>query len=292
MKQEDWLMAGRLEGKVAFISGIGRGQGRSHALRFAEEGADIIGIDICADLPNVPYSLSTRADLDETVRLVEKLDRRIVAHVADVGDRAAVKAAIDDGVAQLGHLDVVFANAGICALGDFPPETFFQHFDTLLVGAQNVFWAAYPHLRDGASLIATGSVASLIPGSVDGPAAGPGGRGYGLAKRTIAQYVKELALVLAPRMIRVNAVHPTNCNTTLLHNEPMYQLFRPDIEHPTREQAEQAFPVMQAMPIPYVEPIDISNAAVFLASDESRYVTGLQLRIDAGSVIKQLPDSL
>jgi SDR family mycofactocin-dependent oxidoreductase len=285
-------MAGRLEGKVAFITGIGRGQGRSHAVRFAEEGADIIGVDICADVPNMPYGMSTNADLDETVRLVEKLDRRIVAHVADVGDRQALKAAVDDGVAQLGHLDIVFANAGVCALGDFPIETFFQTFDTLLVGVQNAFWAAYPHLQDGASMIATGSVAALIPGAADGPSTGPGGRGYSLAKRVIAQYVKELSLTMAPRMIRVNAVHPTNCNTHLLHNEPMYQLFRPDLEHPTREQAEQAFPAMQALPIPYVEPVDISNAAVFLASDESRYVTGLQLRVDAGSVIKQLPDAL
>ena len=285
-------MAGRLEGKVAFITGIGRGQGRSHAVRFAEEGADIIGVDICADVPNMPYGMSTRADLDETVRMVEKLDRRIVAHVADVGDRPALQAAVDDGVAQLGHLDIVFANAGVCALGDFPIETFFQTFDTLLVGVQNAFWAAYPHLQDGASMIATGSVAALIPGAADGPSTGPGGRGYSLAKRMIAQYVKELSLTMAPRMIRVNAVHPTNCNTHLLHNEPMYQLFRPDIEHPSRAEAEQAFPAMQALPIPYVEPADISNAAVFLASDESRYVTGLQLRVDAGSVIKQLPDSL
>ncbi len=285
-------MAGRLEGKVAFITGIGRGQGRSHAVRFAEEGADIIGVDICADVPNMPYGMSTQSDLDETVSMVEKLDRRIVTHVADVGDRPALQAAVDDGVAQLGHLDIVFANAGVCALGDFPIETFFQTFDTLLVGVQNAFWAAYPHLRDGASMIATGSVAALIPGAADGPSTGPGGRGYSLAKRMIAQYVKELSLTMAPRMIRVNAVHPTNCNTHLLHNEPMYQLFRPDIEHPTREEAEQAFPAMQALPIPYVEPADISNAAVFLASDESRYVTGLQLRVDAGSVIKQLPDSL
>jgi SDR family mycofactocin-dependent oxidoreductase len=285
-------MAGRLEGKVAFITGIGRGQGRSHAVRFAEEGADIIGIDICSDIPNMPYPMSSKEDLDETVRLVEKLDRRIVTHVADVGDRAAVKRAIDDGVAQLGHLDIVFANAGICALGDFPPETFFQTVDTLLVGVFNAVWAAYPHLKDGASIIATGSVASLIPGATDGPSTGPGGRGYSYAKRSIAEYVRELALTLAPRMIRVNAVHPTNCNTRLLHNEPMYQLFRPDLEHPTREQAEEAFPFMQAFPIPYVEPVDISNAAVFLASDESRYVTGLQLRVDAGSVIKQLPEAL
>jgi len=285
-------MAGRLEGKVAFITGVARGQGRSHAIRFAEEGADIIGVDLCADVPNVPYPMASRADLDETVALVEKLDRRMVAHVADVADRTALQAAVDDGVAQLGHLDIVLANAGICALGDYPPEAFFQAIDTLLVGVFNAASVSYPHLRDGASIIATGSVAALIPGATDGPSTGPGGRGYTYAKRSIAQYVRELSLTLAPRMIRVNALHPTNCNTDLLHNEPMYKLFRPDLESPTREEAEVAFPSMQAMPIPYVEPIDISNAALFLASDESRYVTGLQMRVDAGSVIKQLPESL
>jgi SDR family mycofactocin-dependent oxidoreductase len=285
-------MPGRLDGKVAFITGIGRGQGRSHAVRFAEEGADIIGIDLCADVPGFPYAMSTEADLQETARMVEALDRRIIARVADVGDRNAVRKVVDEGVAELGRLDVVFANAGILAIGDFPPDVFFPTFDTLLVGVQNAFWASYPHLEDGASLIATGSVASLIPGAVDGPATGPGGRAYGLAKRFVAQYVRELALTLAARNIRVNAVHPTNCNTTLLHNPPMYKLYRPDLEEPTREDAIAAFPAMQAMPIPWVDPVDISNAAVFLASDESRYVTGLQLRVDAGSVIKQLPDSL
>ena len=285
-------MAGRLEGKVAFITGVARGQGRSHAVRFAEEGADIIGIDLCADVPNVPYPMASQADLDETVALVEKFDRRMVAYVGDVADRKAVQAAVDAGVAELGHLDVVLANAGICALGDYPPEAYFQAIDTLLVGVFNAVSCSYPHLQDGASIIATGSVAALIPGATDGPSTGPGGRGYSYAKRSIAQYVRELALVLAPRMIRVNALHPTNCNTDLLHNEPMYKLFRPDLESPTREEAEVAFPAMQAFPIPYVEPQDISNAALFLASDESRYVTGLQLRVDAGSVIKQLPESL
>lgn len=285
-------MPGRLDGKVAFITGVARGQGRSHAVRLAEEGADIIGIDICADVPNMPYSMASRADLDETVAMVEKLDRRMVAHVADVVDRSAVQAAVDDGVAQLGRLDVVVANAGVCALGDFPLETFIQSVDILLGGVMNAVACAYPHLPDGSSIIATGSVAALIPGASDGPSAGPGGRGYSFAKRTIARYVRELSLVLAPRMIRVNAVHPTNVDTDLLHNPPMYQLFRPDLEEPTREEAEAAFPAMQAMPIPYIEPRDVSNAVVFLASDESRYVTGLQLRVDAGSVIKQLPDAL
>jgi SDR family mycofactocin-dependent oxidoreductase len=285
-------MGGRLEGKVAFITGIARGQGRSHAVRLAEEGADIIGLDICADLPHVPYAMATSEDLDETVALVEKHGRRIVAWFADVADRRAVQRVVDDGVAELGHLDVVVANAGVAVLGDYPIDTYFTTLNTLLVGVVNTVAAAYPHLDDGASIIATGSVAALIPGATDGPATGPGGRGYSFAKRTIAQFVRETALVMAPRSIRVNAVHPTNCDTDLLHTDAMYSLFRPDLESPTREDAEIAFPAMQAMPIPYIQPLDVSNAVVFLASDESRYITGMQLRVDAGSVIKQLPGVL
>src|SRR5258708_15714277 len=186
-------MPGRLEGKVAFITGVGRGQGRSHAGRSAEEGEDITATDICSEVRNRPYWMSSRADLDETIAMVEKFDRRMVAHVADVSDRRAVQAAIDDGVAQLGHLDIVLANAGICALGDFPPEAFFQAIDTLLVGVFNTVSCSYPHLREGASIIATGSVAALIPGATDGPSTRPGGRRYSHPQRSIAQYLPPLA---------------------------------------------------------------------------------------------------
>ena len=282
-------MAGRVEGKVAFITGVARGQGRSHALRLAEEGADIIGVDVPDDIDNLTYPMSTQDDLNETISLVEKLDRRIVARKADVRDRAALCAVVDEGVSQLGRLDIVVANAGICPLGPLPPQAFLDTFDVDFAGAWNAIMAAYPHLPDGASVIATGSVAGLIPGTVDNPATGPGGAGYALAKRTIAQLVHDLSVALAPRKIRVNAVHPTNVNTMLLHNEPMYRIFRPDLQAPTAEDASLAFPAMQAMPIPFIEPQDVSQAVLFLASDESRYVTGLQLRVDAGSVPKQTP---
>jgi SDR family mycofactocin-dependent oxidoreductase len=278
-------MRGRLEGKVAFITGIARGQGRSHAIRLAEEGADIIGLDICADLPHVPYAMAASDDLEETVALVEKLDRRIIARVADVADRQAVQGVVDDGVAELGHLDVVVANTGIAVLGDYPVDTYFTTLNTLLAGVFNTVAAAYPHLADGASIIATGSVAALIPGANGGPATGPRGRGCSLAKRTIAQFVRETSLAMAPRCIRVNAVHPTNCDTDLLHTEAMYS-FGPGC--PSREDAEIGCPATQAMPIPYIQPIDFSNAVVFLASDESRYITGMQLRVDTGPVIKHL----
>ena len=282
-------MAGRVQGKVAFITGVARGQGRSHALRLAEEGADIIGVDVPDDIDNLTYPMSTQDDLNETISLVEKLDRRIVARKADVRDRAALRAVVDEGVSQLGRLDIVVANAGICPLGPLPPLAFLDTFDVDFVGAWNAIMAAYPHLPDGASVIATGSVAGMIPGSVDNPATGPGGAGYALAKRTIAQLVHDLSVALAPRMIRVNAVHPTNVNTMLLHNEPMYRIFRPDLAAPTAQDASLAFPAMQAMPIPFIEPQDVSQAVLFLASDESRYVTGLQFRVDAGSVPKQTP---
>jgi NAD(P)-dependent dehydrogenase (short-subunit alcohol dehydrogenase family) len=261
-------------------------------VRLAEEGAHIIGVDLPNAYANSTYPMATQDDLDETIALVEKFDRRIIARRADVRDRAAMQAVVDEAVAELGRLDIVIANAGICPLGPLPPETFLEVFDTDFLGVVNAINVAYPHLQDGASIIATGSVAALVPGAVDNPANGPGGAGYSFAKNSIARLVRELALAFAPRSIRVNAVHPTNVSTDLLFNDPMYKIFRPDLESPTKEDALLAFPAMQMLPIPFVEPNDISNAVLFLASDESRYVTGLQLRVDAGSVIKQIPGAL
>ena len=282
-------MAGRVEGKVAFITGIARGQGRSHAIRLAEEGADIIGVDVPGPIDDMPYPTATQEDLDETIELVTKLGRQIIARPADVRDRAGLAAVVDEGVREFGRLDVVVANAGICQLGPLPPQTFLDTFDVDFVGVYNAIMAAYSHLPDGASIIATGSTGGMTPSAVDNPATGPGGAGYAFAKRTVAQLVHDLSVALGPRNIRVNAVHPTNVNTHLLLNEPMYKVFRPDLEKPTVDDAMVAFPAMQAMPIPFIDPVDVSNAVVFLASDESRYVTGLQLRVDAGSVAKQTP---
>jgi SDR family mycofactocin-dependent oxidoreductase len=288
-------MSGRLEGKVAFITGLARGQGRAHAVRMAEEGADIIGLDVPAPYQHTTtYPMATRADLDETISQVEKLDRRIVARPGDVRDKASIQAVLDAGLAQFGQLDIVVANAGICTLGDTPPVAFFESVDTDLVGVLNTFALTYPHLKPGGSMIATGSTAAMIADSV---AAGPphggrasGGYGYAFAKSSIITIVRQLSLLLAPDGIRVNAVHPTNVNTDLLQNDAMYRQFRPDLENPTREDAEPAFPAMQALAIPYVEPVDIANAVVFLASEEARYVTGIQLRIDAGGAIKMIKD--
>lgn len=281
-------MTGRMTGKVVIVTGAARGQGRSHALRLAEEGADIIAIDICADIESNRYSLATPDDLAHTAKQVEALGRRVFAQQADVRDRAALQSAIDNGVAELGRLDVVVANAGICPLGlDGNITSFLDAIQVDFGGVVNAIEAAMPHLGSGGSIIATGSVAGLITGAADSPGNGPGGTGYAWAKRATATFIHALALQLAPRSIRANVVHPTNVNTGMLQSEPMYRAFRPDLENPTREDAEQAFYVTQEMPIPFVEPIDISNAVLFLASDESRYVTGLQLKVDGGSVLRQ-----
>lgn len=281
-------MAGRLEGKVAFITGAGRGQGRSHAIRLAQEGADIIAVDICRQIESNPYPLSTPEDLAETERAVKELGRRVVARQADVRERSELKDALEAGVRDLGRLDIVVANAGILpmAMGDPDPMDFVDAVDVDLTGVMNAVAAAMPHLPDGASIIITGSTAGMMPNTTDNPAMGPGSAGYGWAKRILISYTEEMARHLAFRFIRVNAIHPTNCNTHLLHNDGLYQVFRPDVENPTREDVLPAFTYFQAMPIPYVEPVDISNLVLFLASEESRYITGQQIRVDAGSLLK------
>ena len=282
-------MAGRLDGKIAFITGAARGQGRQHAVRMAHEGADVIAVDICKQIDSNPYPLSAPEDLEETVRQVKGLGRRIVAHQADVRERGELRSALEDGLAQLGgHLEVVVANAGILpmAMGDPHPLDFVDAVDVDLTGVMNAVAVAVPHLKAFASIVITGSTAALMPGTTDNPVLGPGSAGYSWAKRTLMSYGEQMALHLAGQFIRVNVIHPTNVNTHLLHNDGLYSVFRPDLEHPTREDVEPAFASMQAMPVPYVEPRDISQAVLFLASDEARYVTGQQLRVDAGGLLK------
>lgn len=281
-------MSRSLAGKVAFITGAGRGQGRAHAIRMAEEGADIVGVDICRQIDSNPYPLATSEDLAETAGMVKALGRKMVAIEADVRSRPALSEATATAAREFGKIDIVVANAGICpmALGDPDPFDFIDAVDVDLVGVMNSVAACYQYLPDGASIIITGSTAGLMPGTTDNPVMGPGGIGYGWAKRVLVTYTEQLALQLAPRFIRVNAMHPTNCNTHLLLNEGIYGVFRPDLEKPTMEDALPAFYHFQAMPIPYVEPQDIAALAAFLASDDSRYITGQNIRVDAGSLLK------
>ena len=282
---------GRVEGKVVLVTGGARGQGRRHAVRLAEEGADIILFDVCGDIEHNGYPLARRYDLDEACREVEKSGHRVASAAVDVRDRAAVEAALASAVDELGGLDVVVANAGICPLGnDLPIGAFVNAFDVDFVGVINTVHAALQYLSAGASIITVGSVAGLLaekagPGGAMGPQ-GAGGAGYNLAKQFIDRYTMALAGQLAPQSIRANVIHPTNVNTDMLHNEAMYKMFRPDLEHPALDDALLVFPMMQGMPIPYVEPDDISHAVTYLASDESRYVTGVQLKVDAGATLK------
>lgn len=279
---------GRVEGKVAFITGAARGQGRSHAARLAEEGADIIAVDLCRDYETVGYRMATPDDLKETVRLVEAQGRRVVALQSDVRSMADMREAVQRGVAELGGLDIVVAQAGIAPLRGEPKlQAWCDAVDVDLIGTINAIQAALPQLREGASVIATGSTAALMDhGIVAEPGSNPGGAGYAFAKRALSEYIHELARNLAPLKQRANVVHPTNCDTPMLQSEPMYRSFRPDLDNPTRADAEPSFAVQQAMPVPYVEPLDISNAVLFLASDEARYITGTQLRVDAGGYLK------
>ncbi|MGW4338432.1 mycofactocin-coupled SDR family oxidoreductase [Rhodococcus koreensis] len=277
-------MAGRLEGKVAFITGAARGQGRSHALTLAREGADIIAVDLCSQPDWMNYPLATLEDLDDTTKLIKGLGRQVVSAVADVRDRTTLTEVVAGGVARLGRLDIVVANAGVCPLGDDEPDsTWFETVSTNLTGVLNTVEAGLPHLRAGGSIIATGSFAGMRPQGVRN---GPGGSGYSYAKRGVAQMVHSLAMTLGERLIRVNAIHPGNCNTDMLNSPPMFQAFRPDLETPSREDSLESFASTQIMPIPYVEPSDISNAVLFLASDESRYITGTQLSVDGGALLK------
>jgi SDR family mycofactocin-dependent oxidoreductase len=272
-------MPGRVQGKVAFITGAARGQGRSHAIRLAQEGADIIAVDVCEDVDTVPYHGATQEDLAETVKAVEALDRRIVASKADVRDYASLKSALDDGVAQLGRLDIVSANAGIFSTAptaELTEEEWGQMIDINLSGVWRTCKAAIPHLiaNNGGSIIITSSGAGLK--------GFPNFAHYVSAKHGVVGLMRTLALELAPRSIRVNSLHPTNVNTDMIQNEAMYKLFVPGSENPTKEEFAAVSQSMQALPIPWVEPVDISNALLFLASDEGRYITGVTFPVDAG----------
>jgi SDR family mycofactocin-dependent oxidoreductase len=278
-------MAGRVAGKVAFITGAARSQGRSHALRLAQEGADIIAVDIAGPVPSIEmYPPATEEDLAETVRLVEALDRRIVATKADVRDTAALKAAVDDGVAQLGRLDIVLANAGVFEIQpalEVTDDAWREMIDINLTGVWNTCKVALPHLIDGGrggAIVLTSSTAGLkgTPNTIH----------YTAAKHGVVGIMRTLANEFAQHSIRVNSVHPTGVDTVMIQNPKTWGLFDPAEPHPSRETAQPIFQSTNALPVPWVEPVDISNAILFLVSDEARYITGVTLPVDAGYTVK------
>lgn len=274
----------RLTGKVALVTGAARGQGRSHAIALAAEGADIIAVDLCAQVASVPYPLASAEDLAETVRQVEALDRRIVASTADVRDLAALEAAIGEGVAEFGRLDIVVANAGIFSAapgGVLDEQTWQDMIDINLTGVWKTSKAAIPHILAGGrggSIINIGSTASMK--------AFTGLPHYVAAKHGVVGLTKALAKEFAPQFIRVNTIAPTNVDTAMIHNAALYGLFLPDVDDPQREDFAVPAQEMQELPRPWVEPSDVSKAVVFLASDDSRYITGVTLPVDLGALLK------
>jgi SDR family mycofactocin-dependent oxidoreductase len=278
-------MAGRVHGKVAFITGAARGQGRSHAVRFAQEGADIIAVDICRGFDDSTAPAATPEDLAETADMVKNLDRRIVTAEVDVRDFDALEAALDGGVEQLGGLDIVVANAGIGTRGvklhKMREHIFDETIDVNLGGVWKTVKAAVPHLQAGGR---GGSI--VITSSVGGTKAYPQVGHYIAAKHGVVGLMRTFAVELGHQSIRVNTVHPTHVRTPLLMNEPTYRLFRPDLENPGPDDLAPICQSFHFLPIPWVEPVDISNAVLFLASDEARYITGVTLPVDAGSLLK------
>ncbi|HTX95590.1 MAG TPA: mycofactocin-coupled SDR family oxidoreductase [Mycobacterium sp.] len=278
-------MTGRVAGKVAFISGAARGQGRSHAVRLAQEGADIIAVDICGPIENLAYPHSTPEDLAETADLVKAHDRRIVTAQVDVRDYEALKSAVDCGVEQLGRLDIIVANAGIGTFGDklhkIRENVWQDMIDVNLSGVWHTVKAGVPHIiagERGGSIVLTGSVGSHKAMAYTGH--------YIAAKHGLVGLMRAFAVELGQHRIRVNSVHPSQVNTPMTMNDVTFRLFRPDLENPGPEDFAPFSQMTHTLPVPWVEAIDISNAVLFLASDESRYVTGVSLPVDAGALLK------
>jgi (+)-trans-carveol dehydrogenase len=272
---------GRVQGKTAFITGAARGQGRSHALRLAAEGADIVAVDICRDIEGVPFPQASAEDLCETVHLVEQHDQRIVAAEADVRDLEALERVLADAVEVVGPIDIVIANAAVNSYdltADMSPQDWRTVIDVNLTGVWQTVKAAIPHLRDGGSVIIISSVAGLQGfASITH---------YAAAKHGLVGLARSLAVELGERGIRVNTIHPTQVPTQMILNEETYRLFAPDVEHPGVDELKVASQAGMAIPTPWIEPEDVSNAVLFLASDESRFITGVALPVDAGALLR------
>ncbi|MFC4948272.1 mycofactocin-coupled SDR family oxidoreductase [Pseudonocardia sp. GCM10023141] len=275
---------GQVQGKVAFVTGAARGQGRSHAVRLAAEGADIIAVDVCAPDPTAPYPMADAADLAETVRQVEATGRRIVARQADVRDPAALRAAVADGVAAFGRLDIVLANAGIAHYSravDLDDDDWTQLIDVDLNGVWWTVKAALPHLiagGRGGSIVLTSSTAGLrgLQNCVH----------YVTAKHGLVGMAKALALELGRHDIRVNTIHPNSVNTAMLQNAPTWELFLPGRANPTPEQFERVARSLNVLPTPWSEPADISDIVLFLVSEAARTITGIAFPVDAGQSVR------
>jgi (+)-trans-carveol dehydrogenase/(-)-trans-carveol dehydrogenase len=274
----------RVQGKVALITGAARGLGRSHAVRLAEEGADVIAVDLLQPLGSVAYPLSRPEDLAETAAMVEKTGQRILTRQADVRSQTDLDNAVAEGLKTFGHIDIVCANAGIVTFGvtwELPEQTWQEMIDINLSGAWHTAKAAVPAMIEagrGGSIILVSSTAGLKGMAQIAH--------YSAAKHGLVGLMRALANELAPHRIRVNTVHPTNVATPMLLNDTTFRALRPDLPNPSEEDSQAAMTLMNAIPVPWVDPVDVSNAVLWLGSEESRYVTGVALPIDAGMTVK------
>lgn len=267
---------GMLEGKVAFISGAGRGQGRSHAVRFAEEGADIVAIDLCGEIEAVPYQLATTEDLEKTAKAVEALGRKVVAQVADVRDARGLRRVVSEATSALGQIDIIVANAGIATTGGKadPDKAFREVVDVNLVGVWNTVMAAVPSMQEagkGGAIVLISSTQGLKGTGGDGTAAHCA---YSATKHGVVGLMRSFAHWLAKDNIRVNTVHPTGVETPMIMNEAVggYLAANPHAAEAT----------VNLLPVPMLQPADVSDAVLWLVSDHAKYVTGVTLPVDAG----------
>lgn len=273
----------RFGGKVVLVTGAARGQGRNHALRFAEEGADIVAIDLCGPIDTVSYKPATKAELDGTAADIEALDRRVIARKADVRDLDEMKAVVAESTAELGGVDVVVANAGIAsfgAVGELSGQAWQDLIDVNLTGVFNTLSATVDSLRasgPGASVVITSSIRAVN--------AMPNLSSYSAAKHGVMGLMKSFAMEMGPEGIRVNCVMPTQVATEMLLNDATYELFCPDVESPTEAQVAAVSQATHLMPVPWVDFDDVSNAVLFLASEEARYVTGIGIPVDCGALL-------
>lgn len=275
---------GQLDGKVAFITGVARGQGRSHALALAAEGAGIIGLDLCAKPTTTAYPGATEEDLHETVRLVKELGGQIFADVADTRDFDQVKDVFDRGVEQFGRVDVVIPNAGICSgakTWEISPKDWREMIDINLNGVFHTVKAAIPQLisqGEGGSIVFIGSTEAL-KGAENISS-------YAASKHGVTGLMTSLARELGRHGIRVNSVNPTCVDTHMINNEFVYGLFRPDLERPTRDDVIGTFSDTHLLPVPWIEPRDVSSAILYLVTESGRYITATTLVVDAGFIVK------
>ncbi|OOL32250.1 3-ketoacyl-ACP reductase [Rhodococcus rhodochrous] len=273
-------MVGRVQGKIALVTGAGRGQGRSHAVRLAEEGADIIAIDICKNIEGVDYDLASEDDLAETARLVTELGRRAHIAIADVRVYSEIESAVQQGISEIGAPDIVSANAGVTSFHsttELPEDAWDAVIDSNLKGVWHTCKAVVP------SMISAGKGGSIIMTSSMG-----GLRGiqnlphYTAAKTGLLGLMRTLAQELAPHNIRVNTIHPTTVDTPMVHNDALYELFQADPKLRNREGIEGPMSKFNMLDIAWIEPRDVSNLLLFLGSDEARYITAAHIPVDAG----------